>query len=227
MAWIGAAGWLVVPIAWETSRILERTREWEGSPRAAYLVGAAAALAAGALMFSLVIVSTASVTRSKQIWLGIGLVGLGLVVSVIAGWAIPVWATLYGVGMLLIVASGCVGTPGRIIGAALLASTAVFLVLSSLEVGAVDSYGDYPAAWSSATWVGTLGAGLGMAVWARTDAGVSAPEPECARLVSNASNSSGLPPQLGCSLRGSPPGPSRSWWASPSPRLWETSGWAW
>ncbi len=182
MAWISAAAWLVVPIAWEASRILERTREWEGSPRAAYLVGAAAALAAGALMFSLVIVATAAVPRSKQTWLGIGLVGLGLVASVIAGWAIPVWATLYGVGMLLIGSSGRVGTPGRIIGSALLASTALFFVLTGLEVGAVDSYGDYPAAWSAATWVGTVGAGLGMLVWARTGTGVAAPEPEQASM---------------------------------------------
>jgi len=167
MAWLSAAAWLVVPVAWETSRLLERTRPWEGSPRVAYVIGAAAALTAGALMLGLVIVATAAAPRSKQMWVGIGLVGLGVVASLIAGWAIPLWATLFGVGMLLIAAAGRVRTPGRIIGTALLASTAAFVLLSALKVGTADSYGDYPAAWSIATWLGTLGAAVGMLVWAR------------------------------------------------------------
>ena len=171
MAWLSAAAWLVVPVAWETSRLLERTRPWEGSPRVAYVIGAAAALTAGALMLGLVIVATAAAPRSKQMWVGIGLVGLGVVASLIAGWAIPLWATLFGVGMLLIAAAGRVRTPGRIIGTALLASTAVFVLLSVLKVGTADSYGDYPAACSGATWLASLGAAVGMLVWARTGAG--------------------------------------------------------
>lgn len=169
LALVSAVAWLIAPIAWYTSTVLERSRPWEGLPLAAYLLGTAAVLAAGATMLATVLMDDVR-TRSATTWVGVGLLILALGLSVIAAWALPAWAALYGVGMLWLAASRRVGTFGWIVSVAFLASTAAFFTITTLKLGTPDTYGDYPAASATALLLATVGASIGMFVRFRHDA---------------------------------------------------------
>ena len=48
------------------------------------------------------------------------------------------------------------------------AGTGAFILLTILEVGRPDSYGDYPVAAVTAVLIGTIGAGVGMLLWSQS-----------------------------------------------------------
>mgnify|MGYP001814714602 CR=1 FL=1 len=80
------------------------------------------------------------------------------------GWAVLLWLALYALGMLL-VGAGSGNRVVSLIGVSFGVGTGAFVLLTILEVGRPDSYGDYPIAWVSAFLIGTIGAGLGMLLW--------------------------------------------------------------
>lgn len=162
-----AALWAVVAVAWSVARVLERTRAWEGSPSSAFMVGYVALIGAGILTLIHVLAATGGSTRSTKTKAGIAVIGVGLAVSVAIGWALPIWAAVYGVGMLLVSAGGRLPVVGWLMGGSFVGATAMLFVLTALKVGTPDSYGDYPVAWTTATLVATLGASLAMLIASR------------------------------------------------------------
>ena len=166
---VGAAAWLAVAIAWQASNVLERTRPWEGLPRTAYLVGAAALIVGSVALALTMFHTTEDNRRQATTRIGFIFLAVGLIVSVIAGWAIPIWAGLYGVAVMTLTRNRTRPRVGWLIGGAFLAAPVAMFVLTALRVGQPDSYGDYPIAWSAATWVACLGAAAGMALLARTE----------------------------------------------------------
>jgi hypothetical protein len=160
---ISAAAWLVVPIAWSVSIVLDRTREWEGFPQQIWVIGWLALIVAGVMQLIAVVRATRQ-SRGVSIWAGIGLLGLGLAASVVVAWAVVIWAPLYAVGMLLVGAAAR-NRVALLTGAGFAMATVAFFVLTTLAVGRPDSYGDYPTAGVAALLIATVGAALGMLVW--------------------------------------------------------------
>lgn len=168
MAIIGAIAWLVLAAAWQAANRLEQTRDWEGLPKALFFVGLIGLLVGGLALGVLALNSVGPVERPKWRAGGLALLALGLGLSLVVGWAVPIWAAVYAVAMLSLAWSGAIRTEGWIIGGAFAAATATFFVLTALEVGTADSYGDYPVAWMSATWLAALGSASGLVRFARS-----------------------------------------------------------
>ena len=111
---------------------------------------------------------------------GLALTALGVAFSLLA-WAIPFWMGLQGIGLLLFgIAvlrsdraprwSTVLASAGFILG------VIAFFVLTELEVGDPDSYGDYPVAWGVSLVAGTVIVSLGLigwGVWLRSEEAVS------------------------------------------------------
>jgi hypothetical protein len=100
---------------------------------------------------------------------GLAFTALGVAFSLLA-WAIPIWMGLQGIGLLLfgIAAlrsdlaprwSTVLASAGFIFG------VIAFFALTELEVGAPDSYGDYPAARGVSLVAGTVIVSLGLIGW--------------------------------------------------------------
>lgn len=166
---LGAASWLAGPLAISVSNALEQSRPWEGLPLIAYLVGTLFFAIGGVVVLLAIFKESRRDGFGVRSWIGIGLVALGLVISGLATWAIPIWTGLYGVGLLVLASSGVFRQAGRILGAAFLAAPATMLLLTQLEVGRRDSYGDYPVAWAAALWVAGIGAAVGLGLWSRSE----------------------------------------------------------
>lgn len=161
---VGAGAWVVVAIAWQIAEVLERSRPWEGLPRAFFLLGYPALFVGGVALVGSVIGRDGDRPRSAATWVGIGFLGLGVVFVAIAAWAIPLWAAALGIGMLVLAATGAFDRRGWIIGGALVAAPLIMLLLTELQVGTADEFGDYEIAWASATWIATIGAAAGLAM---------------------------------------------------------------
>lgn len=164
----GAVAWLVLAVAWQASSILDQGRDWEGLPQAAFLLGAVGLLIGG---LALIVVALNPTGPAPRPWLragGLVLLAVGLVVTVIAGWAVPIWTAALGLAMLALASSGALRSAGWIIGTALTAASASWFILSALEVGTADSYGDYPIAWTAATWIAAVGSASGLVWWSRS-----------------------------------------------------------
>ena len=165
----GVAAWLVGPLALNASSVSEQTRPWEGLPLTVYLVGSLAIVLGGVAMLLAIIQGGDREAFGVRSWVGVGLVAVALVVSGLATWAIPIWTGLYGVGLLVRASSGVFRSAGRFLGVSFLAALAILIILTELEVGRRDSYGDYPLAWTVAFWVAGVGAAVGMGLWSRSE----------------------------------------------------------
>lgn len=175
--WLGGLG------AWSTSTILDRTRAWEGAPRQVWIAGAISITLAGVLTLVTMLRVQERIRphRERMATTGIVLVGVGVLVTLLIAWALPIWMLLEGTGMLLFVLAikgeGTLGTVTRIVfGSAFLIAFATMISLTTLKVGTPDTYGDYPAAWTSSAVVGTVLAAaalVGIATWLRGDSSVS------------------------------------------------------
>lgn len=168
MALSGAIAWLVLAIAWQASNTLERSRDWEGLPQAMFFVGLIGLLIGGMALGVMALDPMGPVQRPKWRVGGLALLAIGLVLSIILGWAVPLWTAAYGLAMLSLAWSGALRVEGWIIGGALSAASVSFFALTALEVGAVDSYGDYPVAWMTATWLAGLGSAAGLLLQSRS-----------------------------------------------------------
>ncbi len=168
LALTGAGAWLLLATAWQASNTLESSRSWEGLPQALFFVGMIGLLVGGLALAVMAMHSVGPARRPRGRVGGLVLLAVGMVLSLIAGWAVPVWAAAYGLSMLMLAFSGSLGRAGWIAGAALTAASATWFVLSALEVGTADSYGDYPIAWITATWLAAVGSAIGLFVHSRS-----------------------------------------------------------
>jgi hypothetical protein len=143
-----------------------------------YLFWAATTGAAGALT----IVATLGL-RQRHGTLGAlgttGMVvsGVGVAISLVLTWAVPVWMTIEGIGLLFVALAVL---PMRIAprlqviayGSGLLRGSIAFLIARAMEVGTRDRWGDYPAALTIGVVVGfvviALGL-LGLGIWLRNE----------------------------------------------------------
>ena len=102
---------------------------------------------------------------------------LGVLLSIVFTWASPGWMGLIGIGYLI---TGIkMWSPGLapkastvLFAVGMLVGVATFIIVDALEVGEVDSYGDYPAAWISGNVVGpgltALGL-IGLGLWLKSE----------------------------------------------------------
>lgn len=163
---LAALSWVTVAAMWGASAWAGRTRPWEETPQQFYMIGAIALLAAGLMTLIVVVEARSRAIRPTVASIGVGVVVLGVAASVVA-WAVPLWTTVYGIGMLLVVAGGSLRRPATLMAAAFLSSTGAFILLTALQVGTPDRYGDYPVAGAAAVILGTLGPAAAMAIHAR------------------------------------------------------------
>jgi len=173
----GAVAWLIAPVAWGVATVLDRTRPWEGTPRTVWMLGWVALMAGSVAMLVRAVAAIAPYRRHGSARVGLGLMIVGVIAAVVIGWAVIAWTTLLGLGVLLAATGMNRAAPAQTIGWAMLAATVIQVGLTVLEVGTPDDYGDYPIAWTTATWVAALGAGGGMLMWSRADAEAETLEP--------------------------------------------------
>lgn len=137
-----------------------------------YAVFSAVILAAGVLT----ILAMVGVNKRSGGLGFLGMIGLGVAVVGVAGsivaWAIPFWMGLQGAGLLLFgIAAMRNGTAPKL---ATLFTTfgfavgiVAFTALNAAKVGSVDSYGDYPLAWSIGAAIGMAIVAIGLIGWGR------------------------------------------------------------
>lgn len=107
---------------------------------------------------------------------GIVLVGVGVAFGFIATWAVPVWMSIQGLGLLLIAVSALGSTEvPRVgvlaVGSAFLLGTIGFTVGNIMEIGWRDQWGDRPVAWFVGFAVGAVVLAVGLAIVGRWLAG--------------------------------------------------------
>lgn len=173
---IGGGGWLLLAVAWQVSAMVDARRGWDGLASGMFFVGLAGLLVGGLALAAMALHRVHDATRPRVKIVGLVLLAIALVVSFIAGWAIPVWTAAYGVAMIAVASSGAVRTPAWIAGTALSVASVVWFTLSALEIGTADVYGDYPVAWQIAWWIAGIGAAIGLVTWTRSlqsEAGVA------------------------------------------------------
>jgi len=147
-----ALAWLLVPVLWGIATVVDRTQVWEDSPQTLWMLGWFALMGAGVVTLLLVMRHTGGEPRRGLIRAGYVVYGLGVAITVVAGWAIQAWMLFFGVGLLLFAAaSSSIRLPARAIGAGMLLALGVQIVLTLAKVGTPDVYGDYPVAWTTAT----------------------------------------------------------------------------
>ena len=114
-----------------------------------YLIVTLALVVGGVLTVVAVWNLSRGVERPPLRWIGLAFCALGVVLSTVAAWAVPVWMTLFAIGFGLIALSG--SKPWRravaLLAAAQLVGMAVMFTAMAAEVGRRDEYGDHPAAF--------------------------------------------------------------------------------
>ena len=161
-AMVAAGLWLLVPGgSWAFQ---EAGSDWD---TAVYLLWTLNLLAAGVLTFVASLgLRQRHGTLGKLASVGLVILGIGVVLSFIS-WALPVWMTIQGVGMLLVtIAIWPKGLAPRMASVAyasgLLIGATLFFVLTFMKVGTPDRWGDYPVAWAISITVGVVIAAAGL-----------------------------------------------------------------
>ncbi len=102
---------------------------------------------------------------------------IGVLLSIVFTWASPGWMGLIGIGYLItgikMWISGLAPKAATVLfSIGMLIGVAAFIVVDALEVGELDSYGDYPAAFITGQVVGpaltALGL-IGLGLWLRSE----------------------------------------------------------
>lgn len=166
LPWIATLGWVVVASAWFASMLLERTRPWEGIPQQLFMLGAAALLGTGVVVFLIVLEARHEAGRPVLAKVGMVLLALGVAASFIA-WAVPFWAAVYGVGMTVLAVAGLLRRTTGLLAASFLGSVVAHVVMTALKVGTPDAYGDYGVAGAAAVLLATIGPALALGQLAR------------------------------------------------------------
>lgn len=121
----------------------------DGDGLVAYGAYALALTLASALTVAAVFAADGS-RPSVAVVAGTVVVGLGVLVSVVAAWAVPAWTALFALGYLVLaLAPGPSRVPLLVLAGAQGLGCAIAVAGDVLELGDVDEYGDYPDA---TTW---------------------------------------------------------------------------
>ena len=139
LAWLVVGGYGVWEILVEDSG-----DDWETS----YTIFTCA-LALGSILSVLAVRNVSSAAgRAPMRSIGLGLCVLGVVITVVGAWALPLWMTLLAAGFALVAASGSAWRrPVALLAASHLLGMGALFVGIAAEVGRVDEYGDHPAAF--------------------------------------------------------------------------------
>lgn len=166
-----AVAWLVVPAAWGLSTLLE---DDGGGDTFSVLgvLGWAALVAAGVLTMLVMLKVDAIPSRTRFYQAGIVTLGLGILVTIPMFWAVPVWAGLYAIAMILFAISTRRERGATLLmAAAMVVGIASLFVLTALKVGTPDPmYGDYPIAWFTSFSVAAVGGAIGNILLGRSGA---------------------------------------------------------
>ncbi len=170
-AHLAAVAWIVVPIAWGLSTLLYEDGGGDGFTVLGVL-GWAALVAAGVLTMLVMLKVEVIPSRARFRTPGIVALGLGILVTIPMFWAVPVWAGLFAVAMILFAISTRRERGATlVIAGAMIVGVASLFVLTALEVGTPDpTYGDYPIAWTTSFTVAAVGAAIGNILLARSQA---------------------------------------------------------
>ena len=163
LAVAGAGSWILLLVLWAVHHLLESTLDWQLSFQPLYFAGVLVLAGASGLMCA---VAFAIRDRHGRALGPFGVVGLGALLvgaasTLVVGWAVPVWMTLLGVG------TACVSVavlrrpiaprlPAVLLGCALPAGAAAFIVARALELGSPNEFGDYPVATFAGLTIGCL-----------------------------------------------------------------------
>lgn len=166
-ALIAAAAWVLVPVAWSIGAGLESDGS-AGGGEVFFVLGWAALVGAGVLTLLAILRIAPKRNRGRMLRVGIVVHALGLLVSAVVFWFIPLWAALYSVAMVFY----ALGAPQvrratLIIAGAMAAGVVSLVVLTALEVGRPDTYGDYPVAWAASYFIAAIGGALGALLLSR------------------------------------------------------------
>lgn len=173
-----AVAWITVPAAWGIATLLEDDG-WGGSLSVLGVLGWVALGVAGLLML-LEIRSWEPAPRRKLVFqVGVAIHALGVLAASVVFWALPLWAALYAIAMVLYAISmRRIRTAAIVTAVAMLAGIASLAVLTALEVGTPDpEFGDYPVAWTTAFTVASLGGAVGSILLRRAGESANTPVP--------------------------------------------------
>ena len=131
----------------------------------------AALIAAGVLTLLAILRIGPRENRGRMIQAGIVIHALGLLVSAVMFWLVPLWAALYSVAMVLFALGAAqVRKAALVIAGTMAAGVLSIVVLTALQVGTPDpTYGDYPVAWVTSYYIAAMGAALGTVVLSRQE----------------------------------------------------------
>jgi len=170
LAYMAAIAWIVVPVAWGLSTLLENDGGGDAFTALSAL-GWAALIAAGVLTLLLMLRVDPIPSRSRAYQTGLVAFGLGILVTIPMFWAVPVWAGLYAVAMVLFALSTFrERAASLVIAGAMVVGVGSLYLLTALEVGTPDpTYGDYPIAWTTSFTVAAVGAAIGNLLMGRSE----------------------------------------------------------
>jgi hypothetical protein len=154
--------WVAVPVAWGIATLLAE----DGAGDSLSVLGVTGWVAlgtAGLLMLLAIRGFEPSPRRRRVFQAGIAVHALGVLAAVVVFWAVPFWAALYAVAMVLYAISmRGIRRAALVTALAMVTGIAALVVLTALEVGTPDPvYGDYPIAWTTAYTVASLGGAVG------------------------------------------------------------------
>lgn len=167
LALVAGLGWLVVAGYGLRETMIDSDDGWE----VAYAVFSIALLVGAALSVASAALATGGSDRPRLRVAGLVVGGIGCALAVVGAWALPAWMTLLGVGFALVAVAGGSG-PRRalsVLATGQLLGIVALIVAIEAEVGARDSYGDYPAAGGIAVVLVAVMAIVAMVELARSD----------------------------------------------------------
>lgn len=196
LALASAIGWVLVPVLMLASDLTDQaTGSWEGAPQRLFMTGMSVMMLSAVLA---AVVVVAMVQRHGGLGivgnLGIGLAVVGALATFVA-WFYPGWGSLIGLGAVIMAIAMWRRSiaPQRstiAFGLAWPLAGVTGFVLRLLEVGRVDEWGDYPAAWLGGLAVGCVlfaAALAGLGRWLRSEEPVTEEAIQAAALARNAS----------------------------------------
>jgi hypothetical protein len=151
MTLVAGAAWLIVA----SSGVIDGFVDYGDGWALPYTVFALALAVGAALSLAVGAQATQESARPRLRIAALAVCALGVVLSFIGAWALPLWMTILGAGfgLLAIAASPAQRRPLALLAAGQLAGIAVLIVGIEAQLGQVDEHGDYPLAGGIAVFV--------------------------------------------------------------------------